>query len=149
MEFVTFGLLSLIVVGITIIRTICFRSSQKHGKGNVSPLTVGTLGIFLATFLYMIPVCYHWSGWLDAKIYIRPVLFALFNTVRVFLLGVDFDLVENALPATPEWFKVLLSLYGMILYVAAPVLTFGNVLAMFKNFTGELRVRHSRNRQIM
>ena len=75
----------------------------------------------------------------DKYTYIRPLLISIHNSLRIFILDGDFDIIKNSLNEQPELLSVLYSLYSAILYVVAPVMTFTNVLSLFKNIKGEIR----------
>ena len=148
MEFLIFGILSVLTVGFSALWALHIHRHPSVDRRISSPLKLITAGVFIASLLMFIPVCYDWIGWKDGYTYIRPVLLAILNAVRIFLAGVEFDIVENAVPAAPVWCKVAYCLYAAILYAVAPILTFSNVLSLFKNMTGEMRLRTCRNRPI-
>ena len=69
MEYWIFGILSFIVTALTLILAV------KKTKLSllISPLQIGTAGVFLASLLLFLPVYYNWQEWGDAYTYIRPV----------------------------------------------------------------------------
>ena len=147
MEFWNYGILSLIVVVLTVV-VVAFRRKPMKRKKEITNLQLGTVGVFLAIFIFLIPGSYCWGEWKDTHLYIRPLLLTFFNTVRVFLMDTDLKFVTDALVGESEWKQALFSLYGMLLYVAAPILTFTNILSVFKNWWGEWHVKTCRRRKI-
>lgn len=148
MEFLIFGMLSVFAVGFSALWALRIHLHPSADRRISSPLKLITAGVFIASLLMFIPVCYDWSGWKDRYTYIRPVLLAITNAIRIFLAGVELDIVEDAVPAAPVWCRIAYCLYAAILYAVAPILTFTNVLSMFKNMTGEMQLRICRKRPI-
>ena len=106
MEFLIFGILSVLTVGFSALWALHIHRHPCVDRRISSPLKLITAGVFIASLLMFIPVCYDWIGWKDGYTYIRPVLLAILNAVRIFLAGVEFDIVENAVPAAPVMCKV-------------------------------------------
>lgn len=148
MEFLIFGILSVFTVSFSALWALRIHLHPSADRRIKSPLKLITSGVFIASLLMFIPVSYNWDGWKDHYTYIRPVLLAATNAIRIFLAGVEFDIVENAVPTAPVWFKAVYCLYAAILYAVAPILTFSNVLSLFKNMTGQMRLRICRKRPI-
>ena len=148
MEFWLFGGLSLLAVIVTVLWVTCVYPRREQAWLSITPLNLLAAGVFVAAFLLFVPIYRNWDVWTDAYTYVRPVILSLIGAVQVFLLGIDFEIVEKTVPADPAVLKVLYSLYAAALYVAAPILTFGNVLSLFKNINGEFRLRLSRKRPV-
>lgn len=138
--FIVFGILSFLTIVLTI---LWMRLTYLHKLPNTQFLSIlnqFTVGVFLASFFMFIPVYYHWDAWGDGYTFLRPLLQAFTSTMRLFVLGVDLDVVEKAVPATPEVVRVLFCLQAAGLYLVAPILTFTNVLAIFSDLLGELQL---------
>lgn len=144
--FVLFGGLSfLLAVASLIYSRYAYRKAQR-AKRVFSALNLYTIGIFLSVVLVFIPVYYVCYDFGDSHDYIRPLLLAVHNALRVFILDGEFDIIKDAVLECPEAVRVTYSLYAAVLYVMAPVLTFGNVLSLFKNLQGELRFHWHKKR---
>lgn len=148
MDFWIFGSLSLFLSAATVVWVSFLYPRLEKSKLPFSRLKHLTAGIFLAAVLIFIPVYYHWDGWNDGHAYLRPVILSVLGAMRLFLLGIDFDIIEQTVVTDHECFKVLFSLYAAILYIVAPLLTFSNVLSLFQNMTGSLLLRVCRSRPI-
>lgn len=146
MEFLIFGVLSFL----SLITVICWTvfAYPKCKERPVSPLKLITAGVFVAVMLLYLPIYYRWDGWHADYLYIRPLLLTLIRTIQVFAMGAEVELVERTVAVEPAALKTVLCLYAMVLHVAAPMLTFGNVLFQFRNLTGELRIRFCSKRDI-
>jgi len=94
-------------------------------------------GVFLAGFFLFFPV--HFS---DARTAAagswRTVLLCLFNSMQIFTIGTDFDLVTNAMGTCPETLEAYYKVWAAFIFVLAPVITFGFVLSFFDNIFGRL-----------
>ena len=111
-------------------------------------MVVFTGGVFLATLLVFIPIYYLSYDFGDGAAILRPLLIAVHNSMRVFILDGEFDIIRDAVSGCSVPFRVIFSLYCAALYVTAPVLTFGNVLSLFQNFRSEMRFTLCQNRPI-
>ncbi len=92
-------------------------------------------GVFLAAFVMFLPV--HLAN--QQSDVLRSVLMALFNAMQIFTLGTEYALVEAVLPCCDPWFSPYYGTWAVILFVLAPVFTFGFVLSLFKNMSAYLR----------
>ena len=121
MVFGIFGLLSLLTILFTIFMVIPKYHEKDESQRHLSDLNLLTIGTFFAVVLLLIPVYYCWDGWKDNYAYLRPLFLTAIGSVQIFVMGLDFSLVENALPTDPAWLKVLLSFYTAVLCVTAPL----------------------------
>ena len=147
--FVIFFLLSIAAeAGFTIYALLVYRRKLYSSQG-LSPIIIYTIGVFLAVLMMFLPIYYFQYSFGDFYTFLRPLLLAVHNTMRVFILDGEFDIVRDAMQGLPTAVRVVLSTHAAILYVLAPIMTFGNVLSLFQNFQAELRYRYScRNRPL-
>jgi len=114
---------------------------RRREKRLLSPVQLCTVGVFFAVVFLFLPIYYLDPGARDGFTFLRPLLLSIHNSFRVFILDGDFQIITDALVNQPEPFRATFSLYAAVLYVAAPLLTFGNLLSLFKNIWGEIRYR--------
>ena len=108
----------------------------------LSRLHLMTAGIYIAIVLVFLPYYYDdQTFWGDGYLYIRPVLLSLFQTFRTFVFGVDFEDFVKIVPQTSTVLRAGFSLYTMVLYFFAPLLTVGNVLTLFRNLYHRIYLR--------
>ncbi len=139
MLFILFGVISLVLGGSILLYERSSRKDGKREKRILSSVHVYTIGVFASVFCLFIPVYYTSYPFGDAYSFVRPILLAIHTSFRIFILDGDFDIVVDALLDQSTWLRVCWSFYAAMLYVAAPVLTFTNVLSLFKNVKGECR----------
>ena len=109
--------------------------SKGRDRRTFTAMQVVTMGVFLALIALFVPVYYKNYPLEDGKYYVRPALLAIHNTLRVFILDGEFNVIRDALEAagiSPEQMASY-GLYAALLYVGAPFLTFTFVLSLFKN----------------
>ena len=117
---------------------------KKHQWLNIriTRLQLITAGIYVAFVLLFLPYCYNLKDfWGDEHLYIRPVLMALFKAFRVFVMSVSFDDFVKIVPDAPTISRAIFSLYTIILYFVAPMLTVGNVLSLFRDLSNRIYLR--------
>lgn len=107
----------------------------------LSAIQVYTIRVFASVLAVFIPIYYTSYDFGDAYGVLRPLLIAIHNSLRIFILDGDFDIIVNSLSDQNVALRVCFSLYSAFLYVIAPVLTFSNVLSLFKNLKDEIRYK--------
>ena len=146
--FIFFGTLSLLVLCAAAFAAWRAGRAREGGRRVFTPLHLFTFGVFLATLLVFLPIYYSGYDFGDRLAYLRPLLVSIHHAFRVFILDGEFDTIRDAAAALEMPHHVLFSLYAALLYVLAPVLTFGNVLSLFRNMRSELRFALCRRREL-
>ena len=144
--FIFFGILSLLVLLAAAVAAWRAGRARERGKRVFTSLHLFTFGVFLATLLVFLPIYYSSYDFGDSRAYLRPLLVSIHHAFRVFILDGEFDTIRDAAAPLAMPHHLLFSLYAAVLYVLAPVLTFGNVLSLFKNLRSELRFAWHRAR---
>ena len=117
-------------------------------KLKVPLMAVSGVGIFLATFCLFAPInIVNFDG--QAFLVFKTILISIYNTIAVFTANSDYTsiyeytlTIENA---------TLLNFYRVIssmLYVIAPITTFGLVLSFFKNVKARINYALSFNKNV-
>ena len=109
--------------------------SQKHRAGIFRSLFVG---IFIASMISFYPI--H-SVQTEATLpgIGRAVLLSVFNTMQVFTIGCDFGIVKDGMAFCPDHLDTWYQGWVAVLFVLAPILTFGFVLSLFKRLSAYFR----------
>ncbi len=155
--FLLLALGSLATAGIFVRRYAALPNSSKK---LLRPLEYIIIGVFFAVLFMFLPIYYtaYFAGSGDPLAFFRPFLLALHNTLRVFILDGEFDMVRDVIvsgdtlfPAlgvihAPIWLGLIYETFFAILYLAAPALTLGFILSVFRNLIAEFRLRIGRNR---
>ena len=115
---------------------IYHRRHKSKLLGVLSPLWIGSIGVALAGFLALYPVC---AEALRAECGVwEALLGAVRGTIGLFVADGDFD-AQLQLVGAPEPILRPYLIYLSLLIVAAPVLTFGFVLSFFENLRAVTR----------
>ena len=120
---------SVYVLAATLVLAIILKL-LKHNKRRqiITPMRAFFVGVFLSAVVYFIPL--HMA---DGMNKFTAVLNAIQHAFRIF--GLDGDFVEVIFKREyPGGIKTLYVAYGAVLYVVAPLFTFGFLLTFFKNF---------------
>lgn len=149
---IIFGVLSVAVNLAFLARAVYLHKCVKRTERVLSSVQVYTIGTFLSVLAVFIPIYYTdfyftECNFVDSHLYIRPLLMAIHNSIRIFILDGGFDTVINAVNGQKELLQILFSLNAAVLYVIAPVLTFSNVLSLFKNIRGEIRYKWNKRKK--
>lgn len=138
---ILFGVVSLLIGFYFLVRALYVYKDGKRAKRVLSAIQVYTIGVFASVLAVFIPIYYTSYDFGDAYGVLRPLLIAIHNSLRIFILDGDFDIIVNSLSDQNVALRVCFSLYSAFLYVIAPVLTFSNVLSLFKNLKDEIRYK--------
>ena len=91
-------------------------------------------GIVVASVLAFIPI--YISNFSETKCGILETLFiSVHNTIRLFVVDGDYDFITEQLVGLSKFTYRAYSLYFAVLYVLAPIFTFGFALSFFKNIS--------------
>ena len=144
---IIFGVISF-AVGISfLMHALYVYKNGSRAKRVLSAIQVYTIGVFASVVLVFIPIYYTSYDFGDSYNFVRPFLIAVHNSLRIFILDGDFDIIVEALRGQREGLRISFSLYSAFLYVIAPILTFSNVLSLFKNLKGEIRYKWSKRKK--
>lgn len=93
---------------------------------------------FIAAVIIFIPI-YNEIFSADNLRFIKIFLLSVHNAIRLFIVDGEFTIILDYLPQTGNWIVTAYSVFAAILFVAAPILTFGVVLSFFKNLSAYRR----------
>jgi len=136
----TYLWLSLICFVAVAVFSAVVSSVAKRRYNIFNLLLVGTV---VASMLMFIPI--HAANNESLK---RIFMLSLFNTIQLFTAGCDFISIPEALANCPALCISAYKTWASILYVVAPLFTFGFVLSLFKNVFAYIRYIHSYFRDV-
>ncbi|MBR2988406.1 MAG: hypothetical protein IKC64_01630 [Clostridia bacterium] len=128
------------IVTLAVVWTISFTVSnssfvKKHKF--VLSLSLG-VGVFLSSIIAFIPI--HLAGDASFGSWARAVGLAIFNSMQIFTLGCEFGVVNpDGLVWTPDWIKTPYQVWLAILFVVAPIFTFGFVLSFVRDKLAKIK----------
>ena len=138
MEWYIFFFISLFVFIGSVVWAICLsRLKYKSGRIINAPKAL-LIGIVLTAFLLFFPIYYNEFADSDFRI-TEILLFSLYNIVRLFTINCDFSLITDNIVFLDRWLKTGYTVLTLVLFVAAPLMTFGFVLSFFKNLSSYIK----------
>ncbi|MBQ8529047.1 MAG: hypothetical protein IJ459_04845 [Clostridia bacterium] len=95
-------------------------------------------GVFVSAMFMFFPV--H-KAVAEASFFgvVRSLFLSVFNSMQIFAIGCEFGVVAESMPLCPEWLAPGYNAWVSLLFVVAPVFTFGFVLSLFKNLSAHLK----------
>jgi len=131
-----FLLLSGFAMLLAVLGSVMFVKRKKSTF--LKPIHLLSAGVFLASFFFFIPIYgISFSGISSGRL--LAVLIAIHNTLRLFVLDGEFSFVTEYVARLGENAGKATLILGAVLYVAAPVMTFGVVLSLFRNLSAYWR----------
>ena len=133
-----FGSISLVLTVTATVYLIVSFFKKRSETNAVSPFFKATVMIFVAVLMLLIPMWYFAEELEQPHDPIAPFWIAFLGTIRIFLADGDLaDLLAAASTLDNDVVCFLISSLGSFLALLAPVLTFGNLLSLFKNLRDE------------
>ena len=143
-----------------ILGSITYRS-EFAGKGDavykkhfvLTPFQIFLCFFFIGAVFIFIPIYYtdYFAGEMQFARIFKSIFLSIHNTMRLFILDGDFDIIENAV-TSPERVNYIVgyaySIYSAFLFVAAPVLTASFVLSFFKNISSYFKYTFNFSKKI-
>ena len=134
MEWVIFLLISAVCLAGSVVLAVIMSKSGHSGGRLSDPSRILFIGVVLSSVFLFIPVYIHTFRSNDCGMF-EAILISVHNTIRLFVVDGEFEFITSSLDAVPKIvFKGYTVLFS-ILFVLAPILTFGFVLSFFKNIS--------------
>lgn len=110
-------------------------SAGKYKSGRaLTPFNIVFGGLFLSVFVCMLPVYGNiLDGVTDTPL--KTVLFSLHNTFQIFTIDADREIIVENISCSDHWLSSAYSVYLSIVFVLAPIMTFGFLVSFFKNLS--------------
>ena len=110
----------------------------KKCKGHLFKMLFAS--VFISSFIMFLPINAFDSpnGLYGIQ---RMVYLSFFNAMQTFGMGCEYEVVKASLDECPAYLNSLYQVWSALLFVAAPVFTFGFALSFFKNLMSHIRYR--------
>lgn len=129
-----FLLISLVVLCLTGITSFII-SKRKHKINKwLTSTNLIFAGVVIMAVILFIPIYLDVLNSSDGGL-VEAVLISIHNMIRLFIVDGEFTFVLDNLGNMPDWVARGYSLVFSVLFVVAPLLTFGFVLSFFKNIS--------------
>lgn len=127
---------SIMIVGLVVAAALIIK---RYKSGRVlQPLPALAVGVALSAFFLFIPIYYSmFAG--DTASHLKTFLLSVHNTFRLFAIDEDYSIIMDNIHKNSTFIAPAYAAYASILYVFAPLLTFGLILSFFKNLWAYIR----------
>lgn len=138
MEWTVFFIISAICLLSSIVLAIVRAKSKYKNERVLSPLKILFTGVVFSSVFLFLPI-YLNKFRLSGCGVIETILISIHNMIRLFIVDGEFEFITSNLVGVPNLiFRGYTALFS-ILFVLAPILTFGFVLSFFKNISAYSR----------
>ena len=108
-------------------------SKRKHNVFNLLFASTVVAAFFIFIPIHTVSTEMSFSG------IIRIVMLSIFNAIQLFAAGCEFTIISDNLTNCPSWLISGYETWVSVLFVLAPLFTFGFVLSLFKNVFAYIR----------
>jgi len=108
--------------------------NTQKGHRAINGLTIMTVCFFCSAVSIFIPIYKH-IFWGDRAAIVKTLLLSIHNAIRLFIVDGEFTIVQDYVNYDNSYLSTIYSVVAAILFVVAPVLTFGFVLSLLKNIS--------------
>ena len=126
----------LIFFGGIILSVFAARAGLDNGSKPVNHVFAGT---FISSTVLFLPIYSKYFEGTDL-IWIKTILLSIHNSIRIFIVDGEFDIVHNTLLETGHWIATPYTILFALIYITAPILTFSIVLSLVKDLSAFLNV---------
>lgn len=125
---ISFGILVSAILFSVVLSKTRKKRDRVFNTFNICAFGVASSAVFMFVPIYSEIFERGWDE--DIKI----VLLSIHNMIRLFIIDGEFNIVLEHADELNGWLEVAYPLLAAVLFVFAPILTFGVVLSFFKNF---------------
>ena len=104
-------------------------------------------GVWFSGFFNFFPMHYDAAGE-GISAAARAFFLSVYNATQVFTIGTEYQVITEGLVNCEGWLHTAYSVWSAVLFVIAPIFTFGFVLSLFKNITEKLKLIIAYNKDI-
>ena len=124
-------IIGILILAAAVISSILTVKVKYEKRRYLRPFNILALGIVIASILIFIPVYKDiFSGHQFCNI--KSFIMSVHNTIRLFIVDGDFDIINNFTSTLPLSIAGVYSIYASIIFVITPFFTFGFVLTFFQ-----------------
>ncbi len=132
MSFIIFFFISLFFFASSLIWA-GVRAKKKYKIGQMlTPVKIISAGIVLSSLSLFIPIVASLLKTTNCGFF-ETLFISVNNMIKLFVVDSDFSIVTDNVATLPRWVERAYTVLGSILFVFAPILTFGFVLSFFQN----------------
>ena len=130
--------ISLSIAAIAIALSIFLAAAKRRGDRLFTPINILLGGVFVSVFVSVLPIYAEETADVSFSV-IKTILFSLHSTFQIFTINADRGMITERLITGSEPLTAAYSVYMTVVFVAAPILTFGFIVSFFKSATAYAR----------
>ena len=131
----SFFLLSLLSISFAILFIIIEKIVKIKNFEDISPFHILFISVFFAAFFMFMPIHIVKT---NCGV-LHSILLSIFNSMQVFTIGTEYSVVSDSMVFCPDNLDFIYQMWASIIYVLAPMLTFGFLLSLFKNLSSLIK----------
>lgn len=133
MKWLIFWWISFVILVSSILFSVVLSKKRKRRGRVFNTFNICAFGVASSAVSMFIPIYSEIfkSGWDE---YAKMILLSIHNMIRLFIIDGEFNIVLDYTNDLKGWLEVAYPLLAAVLFLFAPILTFGVVLSFFKNF---------------
>lgn len=116
----------------------------------LKPINVLIIGVFLSGIFLFYPVYFDYfaqTSYSSARVF-KSILLSCHNAIRLFVIDSDFEMIATFTALQGKFIETAYPILASLIFVVAPLLTFGFILSFFKNLISYLRYVFSFNKKV-
>lgn len=129
---VFFGIAVVLIAAAIAAAAVIGKKAHMRTNRVITPYNVVLAGVFLATLILLLPVYYSVCEGAQGRV-LKTALFALHAAFQVFTIDADTSVILENISGDIGGIAPVYSAVVSVLYVVAPILTFGFLISFFKN----------------
>ena len=143
---ICFVLSILYLAAFAVFAVACAKAKRKPGKG-ASPFNLMFAGVLLASTLLFIPMqSLNFGEGADA--FFKTFLIAMQNAMQVFTVDSDYSELRQSIAVNAGGIAGGYSILSAVMFIVAPLFTFGFVLSFFKNVSATFAYLFARYKDV-
>ena len=123
-----------VIFAVTVIWALCIKHRSYKRNRIFTPTNVFAVGVFLSCVAIFIPI--YKEAYIDDVVwlgYVKTFFNSVHHAIRLFVVDSDFEIIQNAVSGKTGFVAYFYTILSALLFVLAPVTTFGFILSFFKN----------------
>lgn len=135
-----FAIIPCSVFILTVIATVTVSKMRYRSKRVITPMNILFVGIFLTCATIFFPLYRQmFADDIFSVKYIKTFILSIHHAIRLFVVDSDFGVILDATVGKEGLVPLIYVSFSALLYVLAPIMTFGFILYFFKNISAYRR----------
>ena len=139
MRWMSCSVIAMLILTASIVISVRNHREHKGDKRFLSAFQILFIGVFCSAFTCMLPILYKVREGTASGGWLTTVLSTLHMTFQVFTFDVDREMILENIGSGSVTMDTLYSVYLSVLFIAAPLLTFGFIFSFIRNLSASVK----------